>query len=303
MFVGTKLDHQLHLLSQGESTAELNLAEEFWREMFPNQVFIPDHSTIDADIKYHSKCKYNLQAASARQLSFYYQVSLPHYLDDKFIHNALERYKQFVSLKKLYPSEALVPMYDIDLMWHTHQLCPDAYWKDTELFLGKALHHDDSTNERSPNSKRNMAENKTKTLWAKEYRTTMVIPGTVYRGEDPRRRLYNFDQIDYDAQTRHKLVVRIETIEMKCKGGFSNSFEASMGINSGSEIICDGRFIGKSHQLVKGTYTWDKDSKLVEVNKLPLNLSAEPDKKYKMKLKIIRRGRLKGLLPRKEYFK
>ena len=298
-----RLDHQLHLLSQGESSTELNQAEQYWKEMYPAEVFIPDTSTLDPDLKYQSRCQYNLTAASSRQLNFYYQVSLPHYRDDKFIHNALERYKQFICLKKLYPAEALVPMYDIDLMWHTHQLCPEAYWKDTEVFLGKVLHHDDSTNERSPTSKRTLAEGKTKALWLKEYRSSITIPGTVYRGDPPRGRLHFFDEAEFTAHSKHKLVVRIEAVEMKCKGGFHNSFEASMGLNSGSEIICDGRFIGKSQQLEKGTFTWDKDSKLVEVNKLPLQLSAEPDKKYKMKLKIIRRGRLKGLLPRKEYFK
>ncbi len=50
------------------------------------------------------------------------QVSLPHYRTTKFLVRALQRYQMFLRLKKLYPEEFLVPCYDIDLIWHTHQV-------------------------------------------------------------------------------------------------------------------------------------------------------------------------------------
>lgn len=235
---------------------------------------------------------------------FYYQVSLPHYQDDKFLKNAVERYKQFVSLKKLHPSETLVPMYDIDLMWHTHQLCPEAYWKDTEVFLGKPLYHDLSNIERGAKSKRTLAENKTKVLWLREFGIGMIVPGVVYRGEPPIGRILPLNDEEYDTKSRHKLLVGIDTVQMKCKERFANSFEASLGLNSGPEVIFSDNFIGKSHQLSKGIYTWDKNSKKADMKEqLPMIVQAEPDRKYKMGLKVIRRGRLKGLLPRKEYIR
>ena len=43
----------------------------------------------------------------------------------------------FIQLKKLYPHQILVPMYDIDLIWHSHQLCTEAYLRDTVSYLGR----------------------------------------------------------------------------------------------------------------------------------------------------------------------
>ena len=50
------------------------------------------------------------------------------------------RYKKFVKLKLLYPYEPLTPMFDVDLIWHTHQLCTQEYSDDTANFLGKVQH-------------------------------------------------------------------------------------------------------------------------------------------------------------------
>ena len=47
------------------------------------------------------------------------------------------RYLMFIKLKKLYPHQILIPMYDIDLIWHSHQLCTEAYQRDTINYLGK----------------------------------------------------------------------------------------------------------------------------------------------------------------------
>ena len=46
-----------------------------------------------------------------------------------------------------------VPMYDIDLLWHTHQLSPLSYQHDTIELLGSVLNHDDQDQDRGPNSK------------------------------------------------------------------------------------------------------------------------------------------------------
>ncbi|CAN8288540.1 unnamed protein product [Cochlearia groenlandica] len=36
-----------------------------------------------------------------------------------------------------------VPTYDIDLIWHTHQLHPSSYYNDVEKLFGNVLQHDD----------------------------------------------------------------------------------------------------------------------------------------------------------------
>ena len=46
-------------------------------------------------------------------------------------------------------------MYDIDLVWHTHQLNPKAYHKDMNTMLGYVMTHDDSDQDRKTGSKLN----------------------------------------------------------------------------------------------------------------------------------------------------
>lgn len=65
---------------------------------------------------------YDIESAALRQKAFYYQVSLPHYELTHFQEGAISRYKMFLSLKKAHPGHFLVPCYDIDIAWHTHQV-------------------------------------------------------------------------------------------------------------------------------------------------------------------------------------
>ena len=54
--------------------------------------------------------------------SFKFQVSLPHYKDESFLENSIVRYRMYLYLKLKYPDKFLVPCYDIDVVWHTHQV-------------------------------------------------------------------------------------------------------------------------------------------------------------------------------------
>ena len=44
-------------------------------------------------------------------------------------------------------------MYDIDIIWHTHQLHPIAYAKDMTSSLGYVMNHDDTDQDRNSGSK------------------------------------------------------------------------------------------------------------------------------------------------------
>lgn len=46
-------------------------------------------------------------------------------------------YRQFCALKRAYPNEFLTPCYDMDIVWHTHQVHPSAYAHDTIQMLGR----------------------------------------------------------------------------------------------------------------------------------------------------------------------
>ena len=61
----------------------------------------------------------------------------------------------FKVLVLLYRNLFVTPMYDIDLVWHTHQLNPKAYHADMTTMLGYVMTHDDSDQDRKTGSKLN----------------------------------------------------------------------------------------------------------------------------------------------------
>ena len=54
----------------------------------------------------------------------------------------------YLYLKQQNQQQFLVPCYDIDLVWHTHQVNTLHYSNDTTAILGFVLKHDDSVNDR-----------------------------------------------------------------------------------------------------------------------------------------------------------
>lgn len=96
----------------------------------------------------------DLVAAIAKQSTFYYYVSQPHMWEDSFLHASVERYKCFLQLLSKRASKGkhlgCVPTFDIDLIWHAHQLSPVAYAKDTKALLGSVADHDYGAVEKGP---------------------------------------------------------------------------------------------------------------------------------------------------------
>ena len=135
-----------------ESSTAQNLAKELWEKKYQDEPFSLHFDNIfntdDPPIR-ESQIVYNILSAASRQKSFVYHVSLPHFNDDKFIDTAVKRYCKFIRLKKRHPTLFVVPMYDVDLVWHTHQLFHHCYVRDTKTYLGSMLPHDDSTTDRS----------------------------------------------------------------------------------------------------------------------------------------------------------
>ncbi|GKA55217.1 glycine-rich domain-containing protein 1 [Tanacetum coccineum] len=73
--------------------------------------------------------------------------------DDIFLEGAVERYKGFLHMirrnMETKSKNFCVLTYDIDSMWHTHQLHPLSYFNDTVSLLGKVLGHDDIDSDRT----------------------------------------------------------------------------------------------------------------------------------------------------------
>ena len=95
-------------------------------------------------------------------------MSLPHFADQEFNIDSIKRYKMYLYLKSKNPSSFLVPCYDMDLIWHSHQVHPQDYQEDMKNILGFVLKHDDSVNDRSEGSKLNNADEMTRKMWFEE---------------------------------------------------------------------------------------------------------------------------------------
>lgn len=133
------------------------------------------------------KIMYDLEAAVARQRSFYYQVARIHMSDERFLKVALQRYKGFLYLLKLSNLKVfMVPTYDIDLIWHSHQRIPKAYREDMVQLLGRVLNHDDTDSDRSEGKKLDTGFNQTYEYWQRTFGVLYKRAGAMYRGEPPR---------------------------------------------------------------------------------------------------------------------
>ncbi|XP_045164643.2 uncharacterized protein LOC123528744 [Mercenaria mercenaria] len=182
-------------------------SQKYWLAMFGNELepFTVDYKapydlvTIEA---YHSKITYDILAAAKRQMDLYYHVSLPHYRDRKYLQKCLFRYKQFLYLKKRLPNEFLEPSYDIDLIWHSHQLNPRLYKEDILRFVGYFLNHGLSVDHRTEEDKLT-ADKLSRETWKYFYNETMPIFGAMYRVNRPAIFLYKISpQEEYRSCTK-----------------------------------------------------------------------------------------------------
>lgn len=138
--------------------------------------------------------KYDLLSAVKRQKSFFYQVSRPHVKDERFLQAALARYKGFLHLNKrsmekgsniIKQRRFWVPTYDIDLIWHSHQLLPVAYNKDMQQLFGCLLGHDDSETDRTKGRKLDVGFSETTKDWEDMFGSRYWRAGAMYRGSVP----------------------------------------------------------------------------------------------------------------------
>jgi hypothetical protein len=169
-------------------------AEKLWEDTYPDEPFeitreqVEDRSVLWS--AHHSELRYNILEAAQRQKVFYYQVSLPHYRNAQFLQEAMLRYKKYLALKSLNKDTFLVPCYDIDLIWHTHQVHPLEYAEDCQVILGFTLPHDDSVNDRNEGSKLNNSYQVTIDLWKSNFKASFTKPGAMYRGAPPDGKLF-----------------------------------------------------------------------------------------------------------------
>jgi len=181
--VGKVIDHYPYTRPLSHVTE----SRDHWEKLYPQIPFEVDLSNGDPPLlkpDYMRKSSYDIVAAAQRQRVFNYNTSLPHYHDEKFLSNAVKRYKIMLSIKRDNSNAFIVPCYDNDLIWHTHQQHVNIYKTDTEKILGSMLDHDDSTSDRSPDSHLEKSTDMTRILWRKAGKK-FGVPGAMYRGEPP----------------------------------------------------------------------------------------------------------------------
>ena len=196
--VGAVVEHKL--LSENDRRAGTERARKLWEERYPHEPFEVNLDTniacsnseavnCNGVVSSTSRISYDLSAAVSRQKVFFYQVSLPHYRDLTFLKSAVARYKKFLFLKRNNPNLFLVPCYDFDLVWHSHMVHPSLYKKDTTSILGRMFNHDDSVNDRAPESKLNRSDIATRQLWKTSFGEEFALCGCMYRGDPPQGKL------------------------------------------------------------------------------------------------------------------
>lgn len=132
-----------------------------------------------------SALEFDMKAAALRQKEFFYSVATPYYNSGHAIVRAVMRYERFLKLMKKNMGVFLVPLYDIDLVWHAHILNGSAtYAHDTEAILRRFLEHEED-NDRSVGGRQQNGYARTVELWEREYGEQYADEHTQYRGNAP----------------------------------------------------------------------------------------------------------------------
>jgi len=118
------------------------------------------------------------------------QVSRAHVDNDVFLQEAVARYKAFLYLIKGNRERSIklfcVPTYDIDLIWHTHQLHAISYCNDLTKMIGKVLEHDDTDSDRSKGKKLDTGFSGTTAQWEETFGRRYWKAGAMNRGNTPK---------------------------------------------------------------------------------------------------------------------
>ncbi|GAB2260189.1 hypothetical protein Droror1_Dr00011044 [Drosera rotundifolia] len=179
------------------STQEISSTqtEEIWKTFYPDEPYELDLTRVASKDISHTPSEnekfteYDLVSAVKRQSTFFYQVSRPHVSDERFLQEAVARFKGFLYMIKRNKERSIrrfcVPTYDIDLMWHSHQLHPVSYCKDMKAALGTVLEHDDVDSDRTKGKKLDTGFSATTKQFEDTFGFRYWKAGAMYRGAAP----------------------------------------------------------------------------------------------------------------------
>ena len=186
--------------------------KRIWEIQYPGEPFEVDLTRpTQFFMPYKLKIRYNLEKACYDQFKFYYQVSLPHYTDRKFLTEAVERYEHHLQLKIRNPNVFMVPSCDVDLIWRAHLQLPLNYKTTTANMFGNTVQRNDQETILTMGSMLSDSETST-TVW-RAAGLQFDKPGTMFRGEPPPSRSPRPDWY-YASLARLQYVMSILRIEV-----------------------------------------------------------------------------------------
>lgn len=254
---GIIVDHEL--FSGTERALKLQRSCSLWEAEYPHHSFEVslNSSVSEVPCSFISQLSYDVISAASRQDVFYYQVSLPHYQDFKFLANSEKRYKKFLYLKQQNPNLFIVPCYDIDLIWHTHQLHPLAYKMDMEAILGRTFNHDDSVTDRREGSKLYTSDMETRELWKRTYGENFPLCGTMYRGNPSAGKIYAVSEEQCYNMAAKSAHIHFECIEIKNLPPIKGKIKLKLHTAANSKVV-------STFSTLTGGLLW-QDKKVAEV--------------------------------------
>lgn len=123
------IDHKCQTNEQKKMALEKSRC--IWERLYPQEPFIADSEKVSQDSTVQSsKLSCDLYREAINEKMFYYQLSMPHYTDQKFLLNAVKRYRKFLNLHSSGSNEFFCPTCDIKLIWHVHKAHPRIYRKE-----------------------------------------------------------------------------------------------------------------------------------------------------------------------------
>lgn len=154
--------------SDGED-AQSKQTRQLWDIIYPFECFMPkyllSHSFAVEESKkrqhvtsytneisrdsFRSILEYDLMKAADLQKAFLFQIVDEDDVDkgasfetSEYLHRAYHRYLQFIVLHRHAPDTLLVPMNDINIIWHMHLSCTTEYNTDCNVLIGYPVKHD-----------------------------------------------------------------------------------------------------------------------------------------------------------------
>jgi hypothetical protein len=122
---------------------------------------------------------------SQKQLEFLHQIDRPEFQDPLFLKKAIQRYRKFLMLAAMRRGSLTVPMYDIDLIWHSHMSMASEYHDFCMENFGHIIDHDFSDSSRDPGSRLHSAFEDTCDQWTRQFGEPYALECTKWRGETP----------------------------------------------------------------------------------------------------------------------